>query len=127
MNPNVFLFLFVVSQDAVAAGTVAAWTSLATNDVAATSSLSFPSVVPKTSLASLVDFVETFLYRCSAASLELTTVQAQALAAFAFGLACGSASCLQEENSVVDASDANTLFQAISVCPPEMILGSSSR
>jgi fructose-1-phosphate kinase PfkB-like protein len=53
--------------------------------------------------------------------MELTTVQAQAVAAFAFGLACGSASCLQEENSVVDASDVNTLFEKMIICPPEII------
>jgi len=107
--------------DAVAAGTIGAWTSLTANDVTATSSSSFPSVIPEESLASLVNFVESILDRCSKGSFELTTVQAQAVAAFAFGLACGSASCLQEQNSVLDASDANTLFQAIILCPPEII------
>jgi fructose-1-phosphate kinase PfkB-like protein len=54
-------------------------------------------------------------------------VQAQAVAAFAFGLACGSASCLQEENSVVDPSDVNTLFERMIVCPPESIPAASIR
>ena len=30
--------------------------------------------------------------------------------AFAFGLACGSASCMQEENSVFSVDDAERLF-----------------
>jgi len=49
----------------------------------------------------------------------LTADTAHAVAAFAFGLACGSASCLQEENSVLDAGDVNTLFQTIR--SPELI------
>ena len=109
-------------QDAVAAGTVAAWTSLAANSIAASSSLS--SVIPKNSLASLVAFVEKISEHSSAASMELTAVQVQAVAAFAFGLACGSASCLKEENSVLDVSDVNAMFQETSLYPPKIMLAS---
>jgi sugar/nucleoside kinase (ribokinase family) len=35
--------------------------------------------------------------------------------AFAFGLACGSASCLQEDNSVFDVKDALTFFDDMKV------------
>lgn len=37
------------------------------------------------------------------------------LNAFRFGLACGSASCLQEENSVVDIHDVNKIFPRITM------------
>ena len=103
----------------MAAGTVAAWTSLTATDVKIN-----PSVVPKDSLASLVVLMETILDHCSKSSIEVTTVQAQAVAAFAFGLACGSASCLKEENSFVDVSDVNRLFQEMIICSPKIIFSS---
>ena len=56
--------------------------------------------------------------------MELTAVQVQAVAAFAFGLACGSASCLKEENSVLDVSDVNAMFQETSLYPPKIMLAS---
>lgn len=126
--PNDFCYFCLVGPlDAVAAGTVGAWTSLAANDVTTTSSSSFPSVISEDSLASLVVFLEGILNHCSTASIDLNMVQAQAVASFAFGLACGSASCLQEENSVVDPSDVNTLFEEMIVCPPEIIPATSIR
>lgn len=39
----------------------------------------------------------------------------EVVAAFAFGLACGSASCFKEENSVFDIEDALRLFEQIEV------------
>ena len=103
------------SLDAVAAGTVAAWTSLSAN-------MSFPSIIPDDSMISLASFVESITMSLSEKSLELSTVQVQALASFTFGLACGSASCLQEENSVVDAGDVNSLFQSIINHQPENVI-----
>mmetsp|Transcript_11192 Transcript_11192/g.26904 ORF Transcript_11192/g.26904 Transcript_11192/m.26904 type:complete len:476 (+) Transcript_11192:41-1468(+) len=92
--------------DAVAAGTVAAWTSLSAN-------VTFPSIIPDDAMISLASFVESITIASATKSLGLSAVQAQALASFTFGLACGSASCLQEENSVVDPSDVKCLFQSI--------------
>jgi hypothetical protein len=37
----------------------------------------------------------------------------QAIAAFSFGLVCGSASCLQEENSMLNVADVQRLYQAL--------------
>ncbi|MGK3750168.1 MAG: fructose-1-phosphate kinase PfkB-like protein [Bacillariaceae sp.] len=87
--------------DAVAAGVIAGWTSIEN-----TSTSSLPTV-PKACLKVLIDFVQSIRKDHS----SLTT--ANAVASFAFGLSCGSASCLQEENSVLDDSDVLRLFQKI--------------
>lgn len=42
---------------------------------------------------------------------------AEVAASFAFGLACGSASCLKQENSVLDVDDALRLFSKASTAP----------
>ena len=110
----------IAPQDAVAAGTVAAWTSLSTNGTTTSSPL--PPVIPEDSLASLTSFVEKISKYTRASSLELSQVQVQAVAAFVFGLACGSASCLQEENSVLEVGDVNELFQQTTVNPPNIVL-----
>ena len=99
--------------DAVAAGVIAAWTSI---EITTTSSL---PTVPKACLKVLVDFVESIRKDQS----SLTT--ANAVASFAFGLSCGSASCLQEENSVLDDSDVVRLFQTIR--KPDLIHNQSFR
>jgi hypothetical protein len=114
-------------EDAVAAGTVAAWTSLVANDVTTNPSLSCPSVISKNSLASIVVFLESILREYSTLSVQLSRTQAQAIAAFTFGLACGSASCLQEQNSVLDVCDVNALLLEMILCPPDKILTSSIR
>lgn len=113
------LFNLIAPQDAVAAGTVAAWTSLAANGIKTTSPL--PPIIPEDSLASLTSFVEKISEHASSTSLELSRVQVQAVAAFAFGLACGSASCLQEQNSVLEVDDVNELFQQTAVNAPNIL------
>lgn len=105
------------AQDAVAAGTVAAWASLATKDVTTTTF----SSIPEDSLASSIVLVDRILDHCSKLTMELSPIQAQALAAFAFGLACGSASCLQEQNSVLDVGDVNRLFKETSRSSPKPV------
>jgi fructose-1-phosphate kinase PfkB-like protein len=43
---------------------------------------------------------------------------------FAFGIACGSASCIQEENSVLDVDDVLTLFKNVDI---EIVSSNSSK
>jgi len=84
--------------DAVAAGTLAAWQSLTegTENGAA--------CLPDNIKASL----EAFDKKVDVSDDPTTSIM---LSAFNFGLACGSASCLQEQNSVVETSDVLRLFQ----------------
>lgn len=90
--------------DAVAAGLLAAWSTLTRIDD------DMKSIVPQ-------DSVELLL-KCSASTGTLCKdsegtydTDSLLLAALAFGLCCGSASCLQEENSVLDPSDVVSLFR----------------
>lgn len=79
--------------DAVAAGTLAAWMTLNAPENESTSTL------PQSCQEALV---------AKTKSLEdggLPSHACPLVASFAFGLACGSASCLQEENSVLDVAD----------------------
>jgi fructose-1-phosphate kinase PfkB-like protein len=78
--------------DAVAAGTLAAWKCLTDGPTAT------ESVLPE-EIRSVLAGNETPVSRAM-------------LTSFAFGLACGSASCLQEENSVLKIEDAKNLFLA---------------
>jgi len=113
--------------DAVAAGTVGAWTSLATSDAAITGTSSstktsstpaslLPPILPKESLELLEGLAEVVHKDCDFSPALTSRVYAHAAAAFAFGLACGSASCLQEENSVLDVRDVNRLFRSMIDC-----------
>ena len=124
--PLCLVHSLLASIDAVAAGTVGAWTSLATSDAANTSASSstktstpaslLPPILPKESIELLEGLVEVvhkdWFCDCSP-TLTTSRVYAHAAAAFAFGLACGSASCLQEENSVLDVRDVNRLFRSM--------------
>ena len=113
---HIFIFSwFVGAQDAVAAGTIAAWTSLMAND-------DTPTVIPEDSIAPLVAFEDEIIAKYLNLPIGFSLVQARAMAAFAFGLACGSASCLQEQNSVLDISDVATLFKETSRSPPKVII-----
>ena len=103
------------AQDAVAAGTIAAWTSLMAKD-------DTPTVIPEDCLAPLVAFQNEIVDKYSNLPIGFSHVQARAIASFAFGLACGSASCLQEQNSVLDVSDVTTLFKETSSSPPKIII-----
>jgi fructose-1-phosphate kinase PfkB-like protein len=85
--------------DAVAAGTLAAWMSLESSESGSTDTV--PPFCREALLA-------------KTKSLEdggMPTTVSTLVAAFAFGLACGSASCLQEENSVVAIEDVLRLFR----------------
>lgn len=103
--------------DAVAAGTLAAWVSLVRHGYSWTSSSS-PSacpIIPPECLELLIEHTNAIRCDCS-----LTKDVAQAMSAFRFGLVCGSASCLQEENSVLLPTDVKDLLQRGGM--PELIL-----
>lgn len=88
--------------DAVAAGTLAAWMALKTSERGSA------GIVPPSCHEALV---------AKTKSLEdsgLPSAASNLLASFAFGLACGSASCLQEENSVLELDDVSRLFHDVS-------------
>ena len=87
---NPILTLFPIGAgDAVAAGTLAAWKSLTDG--------------PKAKPCVHSDVAAALKGNESPASRAM-------LAAFSFGLACGSASCLQEQNSVLKVQDALRLY-----------------
>jgi fructose-1-phosphate kinase PfkB-like protein len=90
--------------DAVAAGTLAAWVSLknARNDSGGDSPIE--SIVPEECLQLLLKFGSKIEKHHSSPEVSW------AVSAFAFGLVCGTASCLQEENSVLDIADVKRLF-----------------
>lgn len=81
--------------DSVAAGTLAAWKVLTAD-----------SKSPSRGPATMNEEAEAAL-----AGNESPATRA-ILAAFSFGLACGTASCLNEENSVVKVSDVLEIFKA---------------
>lgn len=84
--------------DAVAAGTLAAWQCLMTQ----TDNLN-DACLPVGIKEALTSFLGLLDASDNAATLKM-------LSAFSFGLACGSASCLCEENSVLAIEDALRLF-----------------
>ncbi|KAL7526063.1 hypothetical protein ACHAWF_001616 [Thalassiosira exigua] len=86
--------------DTVAAGTLAAWQYLHHQTKAEGGEGSFFGVVPSKIGKSLSD------RKAESPAESMAT-------AFAFGLACGSASCLQEENSVFDVDDAMKFFEGM--------------
>ncbi|CAB9517220.1 Tagatose-6-phosphate kinase [Seminavis robusta] len=83
--------------DAVAAGTMAAWQCLLESDAE-------ESCLQTDVKSMLVEFKKNI-------EAEQSTDVPTMLSSFGFGLACGSASCLQEENSVLDKTDVQSLFQ----------------
>jgi len=64
-------------------------------------------------LAALAHIEQRVVWKGGDALMERASSVIPELAAFAFGLACGSASCLQPENSVLDTTDAFELFKEI--------------
>jgi fructose-1-phosphate kinase PfkB-like protein len=94
--------------DAVAAGTLAAWVSLT---APTPSNL---ETVPKACFELLSDGVKKIDHVSSSVDV------ARAVTAFSFGLVCGSASCLQEENSVLDTADVERLLRTMQ--QPELLL-----
>ena len=93
--------------DTVAGGTLAAWQYL--HHTTKTSSGSFFGVVPSKIGKSLEDKKAEW----SDGSEDDDEVGTKLATSFAFGLACGSASCLQEENSVFMINDAANFFGAM--------------
>lgn len=83
--------------DSVAAGTLAAWLSLRSED-------STRSPLENNCRKALSKWRDDIDLDVDDDSLR------DVLAAFAFGLSCGSASCLQQENSVIDSRDVLELF-----------------
>ena len=90
--------------DAVAAGTLAAWMALQSS-----SEPVHTRTVP-------LDCHEALLAKAKRleTSSGLPSGASTLVAAFAFGLACGSASCLQEENSVLELDTVSRLFHDLS-------------
>ena len=84
--------------DAVAAGTMAAWQSLSEQADSADD-----SCLP----ASIKETLTAFVAGVDASDDSTVSIM---LSAFSFGLACGSASCLEEENSVLETEDVLRLF-----------------
>jgi fructose-1-phosphate kinase PfkB-like protein len=95
--------------DAVAAGTLAAWVDLISDEPSDT--------IPRSCYELLSNRVHT--NQSEATSLGII----KALSAFSFGLVCGSASCLQEENSVLDTADVLRLLEQIPT--PQSVLTKS--
>ncbi|KAL7441266.1 hypothetical protein ACHAXM_007745 [Skeletonema potamos] len=91
--------------DTVAAGTLAAWQYLHHEPKAGEDS--FFGVVPKQVGSVLSSVKSKWLSNASSPTDEKRLKMATS---FAFGLACGSASCLQQENSVFDVDDAIRYF-----------------
>jgi fructose-1-phosphate kinase PfkB-like protein len=87
--------------DSVAAGTLAAWLH-----------------VRDASKSPLADDCREALakFRDSIDIENIDDASSDILAAFAFGVSCGSASCLQAENSVVDTKDVVQLLNRVP-CP----------
>jgi len=100
--------------DAVAAGTLAAWASLASSSMEGSTCV---PLIPEECFQSLEHYVK------SICKDETSPKVAQVVSAFAFGLICGSASCLQEENSVLDSDDVKKLFGTVD--QPEQVLTQS--
>lgn len=93
--------------DTVAGGTLAAWHSLASSD----GSGSFNDEAIQLALAKNEELVT------SMSTEPLRPGVSNMVTAFAFGLACGSASCLEEENSIFDVKEALRLFQEDMAAP----------
>ena len=87
--------------DTVAAGTLAAWQYL--HHEPSTDEDNFFGVVPKQVGSVLSSVKSKWEDVTDAKRIKMAT-------SFAFGLSCGSASCLQEENSVFDVDDAVGYF-----------------
>lgn len=83
--------------DTVAAGTLAAWQYLHSDD----------GVVSGATGAKLSEKEALWSKSTSDRGIQMA-------AAFAFGIACGSASCLKEENSVFDVNDAEKFLEGMS-------------
>lgn len=95
--------------DAVAAGTLAAWVDLEQEAPC--------DIIPNECYQLLSDRAQSLSKMKEAtSSMEV----AKAVSAFSFGLVCGSASCLQEENSVLDPIDVQRLLSEVET--PELIL-----
>jgi len=96
--------------DSVAAGTLAAWEyleTLSTDDDIGTST--------STRLERLDGRIQSALKRkCDDIDTSGDDDRA-AVTSFAFGIACGSASCVKEENSVLDIVDALTLLEQVKI------------
>jgi fructose-1-phosphate kinase PfkB-like protein len=104
LDPDVVLYP-IGAGDSVAAGTLASWTSLESKNKVLSGTI-------QTALEHRMQTVE----RSSDRTRRIE-------AAFAFGLACGSASCLNEENSVFQVEDVLELFRGI---PPAELVASQS-
>ena len=85
--------------DSVAAGTLAAWRSLEDPE---------SKLLDETTMLSLKKRLNIVTKGLSENVATLTMV-----ASFAFGLACGSASCLKEQNSVVEPETVLALFESM--------------
>ena len=95
--------------DAVAAGTLAAWRALVDASKSSRTSSSTPRSLESSSSSAPVSSRMHPDVLSALAGNESPSTRAM-LAAFAFGLACGTASCKQEENSVLLVQDALDIY-----------------
>jgi fructose-1-phosphate kinase PfkB-like protein len=94
--------------DAVAAGTLAAWQVLRQTEKLASSTATSSNDDEEMASSSAW---ETALRKVKQSSSDDYSSNDDIITAFSFGLACGSASCLQEENSVLEVDTVVNLFQ----------------
>jgi fructose-1-phosphate kinase PfkB-like protein len=104
LDPSAVLYP-IGAGDSVAAGTLGAWKSLVEANDEKEKSLS--------------DEIHAALDSRIGGGSDLSEQTKRIEAAFAFGLSCGSASCLEEENSVLNVKHVLKLFQEIP--PPEQV------
>jgi fructose-1-phosphate kinase PfkB-like protein len=105
LDPKAVLYP-IGAGDSVAAGTLGAWKSLV-------------EARADEKKKSLSDAIHAALDSRISDTATLSEQTKRIEAAFAFGLSCGSASCLEEENSVLDVKKVLKLFQEIP--PPELV------
>eukprot|EP00545_Synedropsis_sp_CCMP1620_P009341 CAMPEP_0119003460 /NCGR_PEP_ID=MMETSP1176-20130426/575_1 /TAXON_ID=265551 /ORGANISM="Synedropsis recta cf, Strain CCMP1620" /LENGTH=399 /DNA_ID=CAMNT_0006955065 /DNA_START=77 /DNA_END=1276 /DNA_ORIENTATION=- len=108
LDPTAVLYP-IGAGDSVAAGTLGAWKSLVEQ-----------GDEKKKSLSDKIHAALDSRLQSSAAEIMSSSEHTKRMeAAFAFGLSCGSASCLEEDNSVFAVDRVLKLFQEIP--PPELV------
>ena len=94
--------------DTVAAGTLAAWQYLHHHYTTKGGEKDFFGVIPPSTVGKHLSNVQAEWSKGASSSEEVRGYKMAT--AFAFGLSCGSASCLQQDNSVFEVEDAVRFF-----------------
>lgn len=105
--------------DAVAAGSIAAWQAFRARNVSSSSTM---NMIHRDLLFQTMEtWKNQMIHECEQSDEIATNVEM--MVCFAYGLACGSASCLQHENAILDAKDVEKLFtEQIMDSPPLKVL-----